>query len=169
MQLNANGISIDLRPGTVDDVPLLLSFMRSMAEFEKLECTATEGSLRDALFGDTPAAHTIVVSVGGEPVGYIVYFFSFATSVGRRCLWMDDLYVVPEFRGKGLGKALLSYMAEFAVKNDCARFEWIVLDWNEPAIGLYRSIGAEMLNDWRICRLEGEALRRAGGTSNSER
>lgn len=158
MKLSASDLEIDIRPGTGDDIPLLLLFMRSMAEFEKLECSATEESLGESLFGENPAAKTLLAFVDEVPAAYAVYFFSFATSVGRRGLWMDDIFVKPEFRGKGIGQALLSYLADLAVRNNCARFEWMVLDWNEQAIGFYRSMGANLLDDWRICRLHGDEL-----------
>lgn len=163
MILHVADVEIELRPGTVDDIPLLLSLMRGIAEFEKLEFSATEDSLREALFSDRPAAQTLLAFVDGKPAGYVTYFFSFASSVGRRGLWLDDVFVHPDFRNKGLGKALMSYMADLAVRNNCERFEWMVLDWNEPAIGLYERLGAKVLEDWRICRLDGDSLREAAG------
>ena len=154
-------LELELRPGTVDDIPLLLSLMRAMADFEKLEFTATEDSICEALFSDPPAAHTILAFVDGNPAGYVTYFFSFASSVGSRGLWLDDVFVLPTFRGKGLGKALMTYLADLAIRHNCARFEWMVLDWNESAIGFYRSLGAKVLDDWRICRMDGEDLEKA--------
>jgi GNAT superfamily N-acetyltransferase len=143
---------------------LLLSFIRSMAAFEKLEVTATEESLAAALFGEAPAARTLLAFVGGKPVAYATYFFTFATMVGRRGLWLDDLFVDPAFRGQGIGRALMAYLAGVARENQCARFEWMVLDWNEPAIGFYRRLDATVLDEWRICRLAGPQLSRLAGS-----
>ena len=154
MKLGVTDLEIEVREGTVEDVPLLLAFIRSMAEFEKLEVTATEELLRESLFGNRPVAHTLLALVDDRPVAYVVYFFTFSTMVGKRGLWLDDLYVNSEFRGKGIAKALMAYLADLALKNKCGRFEWTVLDWNKPAIDLYRGLGAIVLDDWRICRLD---------------
>ncbi len=158
MKLGVTNLAIEVRAGTIDDVPLLLSFIRSMAEFEKLEVTATEEALRESLFGDHPAAHTALALVDGRSVGYVVYFFTFATMLGKRGLWLEDLYVSPDFRGKGIAKALMAYLADLAIKNKCGRFEWMVLDWNTSAIGLYKGLGATLLDDWRICRLDEDGM-----------
>ena len=154
MRLSATDVEIEVRTGTVDDVPLLLSFIRSMADFEKLEVTATQEILRESLFGDRPAAHTVLAFVAGRPAAYVVYFFTFATMLGKRGLWLDDLYVNPEFRGKGIGKALLAYLADLAIENKCGRFEWMVLDWNKSANDFYQGVGATVLDDWRIWRID---------------
>ncbi|UCC50062.1 MAG: GNAT family N-acetyltransferase [Gemmatimonadota bacterium] len=151
-------MEIEVRAGTVDDVALLLSFIRSMAKFEKLEVTATEDILRESLFGDRPVAHTLLAFADGRPAAYAVYFFTFATTVGKRGLWLDDLYVNPEFRGKGIAKALLAYLADLAIEKKCGRFEWMVLDWNKSAIEFYEGMGATVLDDWRICRLDGDDI-----------
>jgi GNAT superfamily N-acetyltransferase len=158
MLLRTNDLEVVVRPGTIDDVPLILDFIHSMAAFEKLAASATEQSLRDSLFGDEPAAHTLLAFVGGKPVAYATYFFTFASMVGRRGLWLDDLFVNPDFRGKGIGEALMAYLADVAVRTRCARFEWMVLDWNESAIAFYRRLGATLLDGWRICRLDGTQL-----------
>lgn len=165
MRLGATNLDVEVRSGTVDDVPLLLSFIRSMAEFEKLEVTATEESLRESLFGSRPAAHTLLAFVDGRPAAYVVYFFTFATMVGKRGLWLDDLYVSPEFRGKGIATALMRYLADFAINRECVRFEWMVLDWNKSAIGFYRKLGAAVLDDWRLCRLGRAGMDRVAGQS----
>jgi GNAT superfamily N-acetyltransferase len=158
MRIRANEIEFEVREGTPGDVPLLLSFFRSMAEFEKLPFTATDESLRTALFHDRPAAMTLLGFVDEAPVAYVVYFFTFSTVLGKRGLWLEDLFIAPAFRGKGIGEALMACLADIAVRHDCGRFEWTVLDWNERAIRFYERIGARMLGDWRVCRLEENQL-----------
>ncbi len=160
MVLIATDLEIEVRPATVADLPLLLEFFRAMAAFEKLTVSATEESLRTSLFAENPAARTVLAYVDGKPIAYAVYFFTFSTMVGRRGLWLEDLFIDAAFRGKGIGKALMAYLAEVAVQNDCARFEWIVLDWNESAMAFYRRLGATILPDWRICRLDEDQLPR---------
>jgi GNAT superfamily N-acetyltransferase len=154
MVLVVNDIEVELRDGTTSDIPLLLLFIRSMAAFEKLTVTATEESLRSALFGEAPTARVLLAFVNGEPIAYATYFFSFATMVGKRGLWLDDLFVIPAFRGKGIGNAFMAYLADIAIQHQCGRFEWMVLDWNQTAIDFYKRLGANVLADWRICRLE---------------
>lgn len=154
MLLTGKDFEIEVRAGTVADVPLLLQFIHQMAAFEKLPVTATEDSLRAVLFGETPAARVLLAFHGAEPVAYVTYFFTFATLVGRRGLWLDDVFVAPAFRSKGVGRALMAYLAQSAVENQCARFEWMVLDWNQPALDFYAGLGAEVLREWRICRME---------------
>ena len=158
MKLRVKSQEVEVRAGTVADVPLLLSFIRSMAEFEKLEVSTNEEILRKSLFGNNPAANTLLAFVDGEPAAYAVYFFSFSTMVGKRGLWLEDLYITPKFRGKGIAKALMSYLAEIAIENDCGRFEWITLDWNKRAIGFFESFGAKVQEDWRIFRLDEDDL-----------
>ena len=164
MILRVNDIEVELRDGTITDVPLLLSFIRSMAAFEKLPVTATEESLREALFGEAPAARVLLAFVEGDPAGYATYFFTFGSMVGKRGLWLDDLFVTPAFRGKGIGKAFMAYLAEVAIRHQCGRLEWMVLDWNERAIGFYERLGATILKDWWICRLEEAQLSSVAGT-----
>ena len=158
MKLATTDLEIDVRAGALEDVPLLLSFMHSMAEFEKLEVTATEEILTDSLFGERPSAHTLIAFIDGRPVAYVIYFFNFATMVGKRVLHLEDLFVIPEFRRKGIARALMAYLADVAIQNQCGRFEWIVLDWNRSAIGFYQGLGATIFDDWRICRLEEEKI-----------
>ena len=143
---------------------MLLAFIRKMGEFEKLPVSATEESLRDALFGNVPAARAFIAHVDGKPIGYATYFFSFTSMRGRRALWLDDLFVDPEYRGKGIGKVLMAYIAHIAVQHQCARFEWIVLDWNTDAIEFYQRLGAEFLVDWRVCRLDEAEMQRVAQT-----
>jgi GNAT superfamily N-acetyltransferase len=162
-------VKLEIRAGTVDDVPLLLAFIRSMAAFERLTVTATEESLRSSLFGANPAARTLLAFVEDQPIAYATYYFTFGTMVGNRGLWLDDLFIVPEFRGKGIGQALMRHLAGIAVQNDCARFEWMVLDWNERAIRFYEQLGAQFLSEWRICRLnEPDVKRLASGENETE-
>ncbi len=158
MRLAGRDLKFEVRAGTPEDIPLLLAFIRSMAEFEKIEVTATEEVLRESLFGERPAAHVLLAFVEGEPAAYAVYFFTFSTMVGKRCLWLDDLFVAPEFRGRGIAGALMAYLADLAISNDCGRLDWIVLDWNRSAIDFYKRLGATVLDDWRVCRLDGDAL-----------
>ena len=160
MMLVADDIQVEVRAATEADVPLLLEFFRAMAAFEKLTVSATEETLRDALFGECPAAQNLLAFVDGRPIAYVTYFFTFSTMVGKRGLWLEDLFIEPAFRGKGIGEALMGYLATIAVKNRCGRFEWTVLDWNEPAIRFYTRLGATFLDDWRICRLDEAQLSR---------
>jgi GNAT superfamily N-acetyltransferase len=164
MILKANNLDVDVRTAAPADVPLLLAFIRKMAAFEKLAVSATEESIHNALFGEIPAARALIASIDRKPAGYMTYFFSFSSMMGRRALWLDDLFVDPEFRGKGIGKVLMAYMASIAVKNECARFEWIVLDWNTNAIEFYQGLGANVLADWRICHMDEVEMKRLAST-----
>jgi len=158
MRFTTVDCEIEVRAGTVDDIPLLMSFIKSMAEFEKMEFTATPQNLHESLFGERPAAHTLLAFVDDEPAAYVTYFFSFASTTGKRGLWLDDVFVQPEFRGKGIATTLMRYVANVAIQNNCGRFEWMVLDWNKSAIDFYGGIGATVLDDWRICRVDEEGL-----------
>jgi GNAT superfamily N-acetyltransferase len=158
MKLAVEGLDVDVRAGTIGDVPMLLSFIRAMAAFERLTVTATEDVLRASLFGPEPAARTLFAFAGDQPIAYVVYFFSFSTFEGRRGLWLEDLFIDPAFRGKGVGRALMVHLAGIARAEGCARFEWAVLDWNETAIRFYRSLGADVLEEWRMCRLKADGI-----------
>jgi GNAT superfamily N-acetyltransferase len=147
------------------DIPQLLAFIRTMAAFERLNVSATEASLHDALFGEPPAAQASLISVGGKAAGYLIYYFTFTSMRGSRALWLEDLYLEPDFRGQGIGRALMAHLAGLAVERKCARFEWIVLDWNTNAVKFYERLGAEVLPDWRICRVEGARLHQLAGTA----
>lgn len=151
-----------LRAATVDDVPLILQFIRDLAAYEKLlhEVEATPEKLRAQLFPSQggPAAHVVLVEEDGVPAGFALYFFNFSTFLAKPGLYLEDLFVAPAFRGRGLGKALLLHLARMANARGCGRMEWSVLDWNEPAKGFYRSLGAIEMSDWRINRLTGPAL-----------
>jgi GNAT superfamily N-acetyltransferase len=165
MNAGAHGSHLEIREGTAADVPLLWKFFRSMAEFERLPFTATEESLREALFDGIPAAHTLLVSVDGEPAAYAVYYFTFSTMVGKRGLWLEDIYVEPQFRGRHIGQALMRHLAGIAIANACGRFEWATLEWNEPAIRFYKRLGASLLGDFRTFRLDESQLARVAMSS----
>lgn len=153
-------MSTAIRPATADDVPVILSFVRDLAEYEKLShlVTATEAGLREALFGAHPGAEVVLAYEGQEAVGFAVYFHSFSTFLGVKGLWLEDLFVRPAYRGRGHGRALLLHVARIAHQRGCGRFEWAVLDWNEPSIRFYKSLGAQPLDDWTIMRVTGPAL-----------
>ena len=145
-----------------EDVPLILSFVHELAEYERSadKVVATVENLRESLFGEHSVAEALIAYVGGEPAGLALFFHNFSTWTGLHGLYLEDLYVRPDVRGRGVGRALLSHLARTARERGCARFEWAVLDWNEPAIRFYRSLGAESLDDWKIFRLTGDALDR---------
>jgi GNAT superfamily N-acetyltransferase len=151
-----------LRPATPSDVPHILGFIRELAAYEKLEhqVVATEAQLAAHLFGPRPAAEVVLAEIDGRPVGFALFFHNFSTFLGRPGLFLEDLYVQPHARGHGIGRALLTHLAGLAVARGCGRMDWNVLDWNEPAIGFYQKLGAEVLPDWRTCRVTGDALSR---------
>ena len=144
------------------DVPTLHSLIRGLAEYEKLlhQAVGTEAQLEAELFGSHPVIESAVGWEGARAVGFALYFHNFSTFLARRGLYLEDLFVLPEARGRGYGKALIRHLAQLAVARECGRFEWAVLDWNQPAIDFYRALGADLLPDWRICRLTGDALKR---------
>ena len=144
------------------DVALILAFVQELAEYERLShlVTATEQTLLDSLFGPPPGADVLLAFEGDAPVGFAVFFHNFSTFLGRRGLWLEDIYVKPGFRGQGYGRELLLHVARVARERGCSRFEWAVLDWNVPAIEFYKSLGAQPLDDWTIFRVTGESLAR---------
>jgi GNAT superfamily N-acetyltransferase len=149
-----------IRPAGIDDVPLILRFIRELAAYEKAEqeVVATEASLRASLFGNDARAHALVCQVAGVDAGFAVYFFNYSTWQGRQGLYLEDLYLSPVYRKVGAGRKMLQHLARIAVAKGCGRFEWSVLDWNEPAISFYKSIGAIPMDEWVRYRLAGEAL-----------
>ena len=151
---------IQIRPAEPGDIALILHLVRELAEFERepQAVVATEDMLSDALFGDKPAAETAIAEHDSEPVGFALFFQNFSTWTGRPGMYLEDLYVTPSARGLGVGTALLRHLARIAVERGYGRFEWAVLDWNEPAIAFYRSMGAVGMDEWRIQRVSGEAL-----------
>jgi GNAT superfamily N-acetyltransferase len=153
-------INVTIRAASVEDVPVILDFIRQLAVYEKLahEVTATEAGLREALFGSAPGPEVVIAEADGDPAGFALFFHNFSTFVGRRGLYLEDLFVKPEWRGRGVGRRLLAHLARLAVDRRCGRLEWAVLDWNEPAIQFYRGLGATLMEDWRIFRMTGDAL-----------
>ncbi len=153
---------ISIRPATADDTAQILAFIRGLAEYEKLShaCLATELTLRETLFGPRPFAEVLIGECDGAPAGFALFFHNYSTFRARPGIYLEDLFVVPAQRGKGIGKALLRELARLAVERRCARLEWSVLDWNEPAIRFYRSLGAEPLEEWTMFRVTDDALSR---------
>lgn len=151
---------ITIRPARPDDVRIILACIRGLAEYERLahEVTATEEELRDSLFGARPQAEVLLAFDGAEAVGFALFFHNYSTFLARRGLYLEDLFVFPEYRGKGVGRALLARLARIAEERGCGRFEWSVLDWNADAIRFYRSLGAQPMSDWTVYRVTGEAL-----------
>jgi GNAT superfamily N-acetyltransferase len=152
--------NLTIAKATKTDVPLILSFIRGLAEYERLsnEVVATEESLNDTLFGDHPGAEVLIASLDGAPVGFALFFHNYSTFLGQRGLYLEDLFVRPEARGKGIGRALLAHLAKIAVERKCGRLEWAVLDWNEPAIRFYKGLGAKPMDEWRTFRVTGTEL-----------
>jgi GNAT superfamily N-acetyltransferase len=151
-----------IREATAADTLLILAFIRDLAEYERLphEVVATENSIRDSLFGERRYAEVLIGEEDGSPVGFALFFHNYSTFLGRPGIYLEDLFVKPEMRGRGYGKALLSRLAALAVERNCGRLEWAVLNWNEPAIQFYRSIGALPQDQWAVYRLKGESLER---------
>jgi GNAT superfamily N-acetyltransferase len=156
---------IEIRPAKEEDVPLILSLIKELAGYERLlyEVSATEDLLRFHLFGERRRAEVVIGQHADEPAGFALFFHNFSTFLGRPGIYLEDLYVKPEFRGKGIGRAMLAHVAGLAKERDCGRLEWSVLNWNEPAIRLYRSIGAVSMDDWTVYRVAGEALDELAG------
>lgn len=154
-------MKISIRPACADDAPVILRFITELAIYENAahEVVATVDSIRTSLFDEGTNVHAQICEVDSEIAGFAVYFFSFSTWLGKRGLYLEDLYVSPCFRGSGAGKRLLQELARIAVAEDCGRFEWSVLDWNEPAIRFYEALGASAQSEWIRYRLAGEALR----------
>jgi GNAT superfamily N-acetyltransferase len=151
---------VEIRSSTRDDVPLILSLVRELAEYERLsqEVVATEEALRDSLFGERPVAEVLIGHLGGEPAGFALFFHSFSTFLGRPSIYLEDLYVRPACRGAGVGQTLLVRLAGLATERGCGRLEWSVLDWNKPAIRFYKALGAVPMDEWTVYRVTGEAL-----------
>lgn len=153
-----------IRPATIADLPLIAQLIRELAEYEQLahEVRFDEAVLGERLFGPRPYAEVVIGEVDGTAQGFALFFHNFSTFEGKPGVYLEDLFVRPEARGCGLGKALLAHLARLAVERDCARLEWWVLDWNAPAIGFYRKLGARPMDEWTVMRIDGEALARMG-------
>ena len=149
-----------VRPATVADVPLILEFIRGLAEYERLpdQVVATEARLHETLFGPRPAAEVLLADLEAVPAGFALFFQNYSTFLARPGIYLEDLFVRTEFRGRGVGRVLLRELARLAVARDCGRLEWSVLDWNTDAIGFYRKLGAEPMDEWTVFRLTGSAL-----------
>ena len=151
---------LEIKSATVEDVPLILAFIKKLAEYEKLldAVVATEEGLREVLFGERRYAETVIAYSNNEPVGFALFFHNFSTFVGKPGIYLEDLFVDPDHRGKGFGKALLAHLAKLAQERNCGRLEWAVLNWNQPSIKFYQSLGAQPMNEWTVYRLTGAAL-----------
>jgi GNAT superfamily N-acetyltransferase len=151
-----------IRPAMPDDCELIANLIRELAVYERLEdaAKATPADLRKHLFGARPYAECLIAEAGGEAVGFALYFYNFSTFRGQPGIYLEDLFVKPEHRGRGYGKALLMRLAKLAVERGCGRFEWAVLDWTEPSIGFYKSLGARPMEDWTVFRIDGDDLNR---------
>jgi len=153
-------MTLSIRPATPADLPLIAQFIRDLADYEKLahEVRFEEETLGAKLFGARPYAEVVIGELAGVPQGFALFFHNFSTFEGRPGIYLEDLFVRPEARGSGLGKALLIHLAALCTERDCARLEWSVLDWNAPAIGFYQSLGARMMDEWTVMRVDGDAL-----------
>ncbi len=149
-----------LRSATPADVPVLFRLIQALAEYEKLShaVTGNADALKEHLFGSRPYAEAILGDYAGQSVGFALFFTNYSTFLTQPGIYLEDIFVLPEYRRLGIGKAILTHLAQLAVERGCGRLEWSVLDWNEPAITFYRRIGASVLEDWRICRVTGESL-----------
>ncbi|WP_295952969.1 GNAT family N-acetyltransferase [uncultured Xanthomonas sp.] len=152
--------ALHIRPAVADDAALILRLIRDLARYERAEdaVQTDEAGLRATLFGADAPAQALICEADGQPIGYAVYFYNYSTWLGRNGLYLEDLYVDPAHRGVGAGKALLQHLARQAVAEGCGRFEWSVLDWNQPAIDFYEAVGARAQDEWTVYRLQGEAL-----------
>jgi len=159
----------EIKKADCTDIPLVLSFIKELAEYEKLlhEVAATEAILQETLFGDNSHAEVIIGYLNHKPVGFAVYFHNFSTFLGRPGIYLEDLYVKPEVRGKGIGQKILGYLARLAKERKCGRLEWWVLDWNETAIGFYKRIGAKAMDEWTVYRVTGDALDNLAATCDA--
>lgn len=162
-QSDASGFSI--RTAVAADIPTILALIRELAEYEKLthEVVASEDSLREALFGERRTAEVLLGELDGSAIGYAVFFHNFSTFLGRPGIYLEDIYIKPECRGRGFGEAMFRRLGQIAVERRCNRLEWVVLDWNESAIGFYRKLGARPMDEWTVFRITGQPLRDLAG------
>jgi len=159
-------MAFEIREATESDVPLILQFIRDLAEYERLAhmVVATEEQLRSTLFGAVRVAEVLIGSSDGVPAGFAIFFHNYSTFLAQPGIYLEDLFVKPEFRGRGYGKALLVRLAQIARDRNCGRVEWAVLNWNEPSIAFYKSLGARPMEDWSVFRLTGEKLEALAGS-----
>lgn len=159
-------MTLAIRPAAPADAALIFSFIRELAEYEKLttDVATNETEIASALFGPNPRVFCDIAEWNGKPAGFALWFYNFSTFRGRHGIYLEDLFVRPDFRGKGIGKALLANLARRAVAEGCARVEWWVLDWNTPSIAFYQSLGARPMDDWTVFRLTGAALEKLAAT-----
>ena len=162
MKISTEIPDFEIRPASEDDVPIILSFIKELAEYERLshEVIATEDTLRECLFGERRFAEVVIGYYGNDPVGFALFFYNFSTFLSKPGIYLEDLYVKPEFRRRGYGRVLLLYLARLAKERGCGRFEWSALDWNEPAINFYKNLGAVPMDEWTVYRVTGETLSR---------
>lgn len=160
-------MTLSIRPARPDEAGLVLDFIRALAEYEKLadHVVATEAEIVAALFGENPKAFCNIAEWNGEPAGFAVWFYTYSTFSGRHGIWLEDLFVHPQFRGQGIGKALIAALAKRCVDEGLPRLAWWVLNWNEPSRVFYRSLGAKAQDEWTVKRLDGEALALLAGQS----
>jgi len=153
---------LTLRPAGPDDIPLILAFIHELAEYERApeQAVAKPEDIQRYLFGPQPLAYAVMAHWDGAPAGFALWFYNFSTWEGRPALYLEDLFVRPVFRSKGIGKALLKHLAAIALAQGCTRYVWQVLDWNTPSLDFYKAMGATVLHEWLTCRVEGEALKR---------
>jgi len=158
-----------IEPATERDVPVVLRLIQGIAEYEKLshEVLATEARLRASLFGPRPTAEAVIAYADAEPVGFAIFFHNFSTFLGQRGMYLEDLFVQPEWRKQGLGRRLMAHVAKVAVERGCGRMEWAVLDWNAPAIRFYQSLGARGMDEWTVYRLTGSDLEKLASQGDS--
>ncbi len=158
---------VEIRAAQESDVAPIMEMIRGIAEYEKLthQLEITEESLHESLFGDNPTPHALVATLAGQTVGYAIYFYNFSTFLGKRGLYLEDLYVESEYRGKGVGNLLFKSVAQVAYDEGCGRMEWVALDWNTPALDFYQAKGADMLDEWRLHRLTRDGLEALTGSS----
>ena len=155
-------LNIKFRNAVSIDAALILSFIRKLAAYEKLlhECVATEDDIRESLFGANPKAFCVIAEADNKPVGFALCFYNYSTFQGKAGIYIEDLFVEEDYRGYGIGKGFFQFLAQKAKDENLGRIQWWVLDWNEPSINFYKKMGATMMNEWTVCRLEGDAINR---------
>jgi len=155
-------MDIQIQPATEADVALILRLIKALAEYERLghEVVATEAMIRESFFGPAPHAKAVIARIGGDAVGFAIWFSTYSTFLSKPGIYLEDLFVLPDWRGKGVGGALLRHLARIALERGCGRIEWSVLNWNETAVRFYRNIGATAMDEWTVYRLTGDAITR---------